>query len=106
MLPLRAQVPVRARQARAGEGVGQIGQQGQEVQWVLEERLLLLWTEVPVRARRGQVGGFCSVVGTGGCLLRAHAEGFQADEAAELTDIYSHIFSIRSNSYQMLLKRH
>lgn len=102
MLPLRAQVPVRARQARTGQGVGQLGQQGPEVQRVLEERLLLVRIAVPVRACGSQVGGFGSAAGAGGGLPRADAEGFQADEAAELIDIYSHIFSIRSNSYQIL----
>ena len=48
------------------------------------------------------MGGFGSAAGAGGGLPRADAEGFQADEAAELIDIYSHIFSIRSNSYQIL----
>ena len=47
------------------------------------------------------MGGFGSAAGAGGGLPRADAEGFQADEAAELIDIYSHIFSIRSNSYQI-----
>ena len=76
MLPLRAQVQIRPREALAGQGVSELWQQGQEVQRVLEERMLFIWIAVPVRPCRSQVGRFRSVAGVGGCMLLANAKGF------------------------------